>query len=192
MTEPRRHLFLDLEDTIIAPVMEGWFRTYLVNVNKVKAVIAEFQPHAIHLFSFAIHNKLELDLFNQGTRTMIEEALGRKLSACPTVDDDIIPVCAKVLGIHYERLDFQDLCDFLGKHEAFRLNMRNMWGKGSSPVELLFLDDAVYNESFEWPDLQVKGRILNIDSMKEPDGSASDGTMSVPNSRLCNGQATTW
>jgi hypothetical protein len=93
-----RHLFLDLEDTIITPVMEGWFRTEMINIEKTRAIINQFKPDAVHIFSFAIHNSHELDLFNQGTKEMIEKTLGIKLHARPTTDD-IIFIASKVMGL---------------------------------------------------------------------------------------------
>ena len=166
---PIKHLFLDLEDTIITPVLDGWFKTELINVEKVKAFIAEFQPDFLHLFTFALWNQREKEMFEQGTKPMIEAAFG-KLSFTWTVDDEILPNCLKVANIHPSTTDFADMSAFGGKHEAFRLNMRHLFRSGSTPVEVVLLDDAVYNELFEWPDIQVKGRILNIDQMKEHHG----------------------
>lgn len=168
MSKLSRHLFLDLEDTIITPVMDGWFNTHLINVQKIKQVIEDFDPIEIHIFSFAIWNQAELRGFNMGIRPMIEQALGRTLSAVPTVDDDIIPVCCKVKGISPDRVDFSDCSDFWGKHEAFRLNMRNLfrtnWKNWEIETEVVFLDDAVWDESFSWPDMRIRGQIINIDN----------------------------
>lgn len=166
-----RHLFLDLEDTVITPVVDGWFNTHPINAEKIKAFIAKFQPHFIHIFSFAIWNQEELKRFNLGTRPMIEQALGVSLSHVPTVDDEILPACISVAKLHHACVTFSDMSDFWGKHEAFRLNMRHMFKSGQVKVEVALLDDMVYNEAFEWPDLKVKGHILNIDQLGEPNGS---------------------
>jgi len=104
----------------------------------------------------------------KGTQSMIESALGVPLFNVPTVDDDIIRLCEREMNLGMGCMNFSDMSDFWGKAGAFRLNMRQMWKSGSTPVEVVLLDDAVYNEFFEWPDIQVKGRILNIDQMKEP------------------------
>lgn len=173
MTSPTRHLFLDLESTIITPVLDGWFNTHLINLEKIKAFINEFQPHLIHIFSFAIWNEEELKRFNLGTRPMIEQALGRQLSYVPTVDGEILPACTAVAKLHNSCITFADMSDFWGKHEAFRLNMRHMFKSGQAEVEVALLDDMVYNESFVWPDLKVRGRILNIDQLGESSGSSA-------------------
>lgn len=166
-----RHLFLDLEDTVITPVMNGWFNTHMINVQKVRAFIAEYKPDSVHLFSFAIWNEAERTRFNLGTRPMLEKSLGITLSAVPTVDDEIIPVACKVMNLGNGSVDFQEMSNFWGKHETFRLNMRHMFKTAhqhGNEVEVALLDDAVINEEFYWPDLKVRGRILNIDTMPEP------------------------
>lgn len=167
----KRHLFLDLEDTVITPVMNGWFDTHLINIPKIKKIIQDFNPDEIHIFSFAIWNKDELQKFNIGTRPMIEEILGRTLSAVPTVDDDIIPVCCDVKGMSSKSVDFMECSNFWGKHESFRLNMRHQfktnWPNWKIKTEVVFLDDAVWDENFEWPDLQISGKIINIDNIPD-------------------------
>jgi hypothetical protein len=163
-----RHLFLDLEDTVITPVMDGWFNTHLINVPKVKAFIAEYQPTAVHLFSFAIWDAAQRDRFNQGIRPRLESALGTTLSLVPTVDDDIIPVCCKVMGMGREAVDFSEMSNFWGKQIAFKLYMQNMFkntAKHDVDTEVVLLDDVVFNEHFFWPDVRVKGCILNIDQL---------------------------
>lgn len=164
----RRHLFLDLEDTVITPVLDGWFNTHMINVPKVKNFIAEFKPDAVHLFSFAVWNAAERERFNLGTRPMLENCLGIKLSGVPTVDDEIIPACCSVMGLSVTTVDFSEMSNFWGKHEAFRLNMRHMFKNTHThdvDTEVVLLDDCVINENFEWPDLRIKGRIINIDLM---------------------------
>lgn len=159
----KKHLFLDLEDTIITPVLNGWFNTHLINVQKVRSVIQDFAPDEVHVFSFAIWNQFELNAFNLGTREMIERSLGIKFTSVPTVDDVIIPACCAVHGL--QPVDFQEMSNFWGKHEAFRLSMRHLFAN-TAGVEVMLLDDVVLNETFEWPDLKIKGRIVNIDKLE--------------------------
>ncbi len=167
-----RHLFLDLEDTVITPVMDGWFNTHLINKQKVKGIMSEFKPHFVHLFSFAVWNQAEKLRFDLGTRPMLEESLGIKLCTAWTVDDDIIPMCCKVMNLGNGSVDFQEMSNFWSKHEAFRLSMRHTFRDTHRhpdlDVEVMLLDDAVINETFAWPDLKIKGHILNIDNLPEP------------------------
>lgn len=163
-----KHCFIDLEDTIITPVLSGWFRTELINLKKIKTFIDEFEPDFVHVFSFAIWNQQELAGFNAGTRPMVEAALGVQFSAVPTVDDEILPTCCKIMGIDPGSMVFSDMSDFWGKHEAFRLNMRHIFKNThlhGEDTEVVLLDDAVFNEDFHWPDLRLRGRVLNIDDL---------------------------
>lgn len=166
-----RHLFLDLEDTVITPVLQGWNGSDLINMEKVKKVIADFKPDNVSIFSFAVHNEGDRVGFNSGMRRHLELALGIQFSLVPTMDDDIVPTCCKVLKLHPERVTFQEVCDFLGKQEAFRLYLRHTYGKTwktwGQEIDIVFLDDAVFNEYFRWPDLHIDCRITNIDTIKD-------------------------
>jgi hypothetical protein len=183
MNVTRRALWLDLEDTVITPVVDGWINSSIINVRKVKHFIDEFRPHSVNIFSFAIWNQHELGQFNKFCRPFLEKLLGTQFYFVPTVDDDILPVCTKVMNLGNGSVTFSDMSEFWGKHESFRLYMRHMYASGSTPVEVAFLDDAVYNESFSWKDLKVQGQIINIDTMKEPDGfsKSQTGTLSGSN-----------
>lgn len=161
----QRHLYLDLEDTIIEPVTEGWPNTRLINTQKIRAFIDEFKPHYLHIFSFAIHNEWEKKGFMTFVQRRIEEVCGMPVTVIPMVDSEIIFACCKMMGISTDTVSFSDMCDFWGKQQAFRLCMRNLYRNNSTPVELVLLDDVVYNEEITWLDLNVKLRIFNIDQM---------------------------
>lgn len=159
-----KHLFLDLEDTIITPVINGWWKTSLINEEIIEKVLSGWNPDFIHIFSFAIHNKRELDLFEQGTRPMIESFLKRKLDKVFTVKEDILPICCKAKGLSIEHTDFSDLCDFWGKQDSFRIFIRNskLFSK-THGAKLLFLDDCVEDEDFSFKEPNVVGLIRKMD-----------------------------
>lgn len=164
--KPKRHLWLDLEDTIITPVTDGWFNVQLINVHKISSFIEEWKPDFVHVFSFAIWDEQQLLRFNMAVRERIERVLGVKISAVPTVDGEIIPTACGVLGISPDLVSFQEASEFWGKQETFRLNMRHLHKANTVPVEVAFMDDAVFNEEFSWPDLKVTGKIINIDKFQ--------------------------
>jgi len=167
--EAVRTLWLDLEDTIILPVVNGWFQTEPINIDKVKRFIAKFKPAHINIFSFAIWNEPSRELFNQGTRPMLEQALGVTFDLVLTVDDDVIPACCAVMKLNPSSVDFSEMSNFWSKQGAFRLCMQHMFKNSHThgvAVEVALLDDAVFNEDFFWPDLNVRGCILNIDQMQ--------------------------
>ena len=170
MSKAVRHLFLDLEDTVILPVVDGWFNTHMINVQKIRAFIAEFKPDFVHIFSFAIWDDFQKNAFNVGTRPMLEKSLGVTLSSVPTVDNEILPVATQMMGMGEGLVNFQEMSNFWGKQEAFRLNIRHSFKNSHAhgkDVEVVLLDDVVFNEEFYWPDLRVRGRILNIDQIPD-------------------------
>jgi len=163
-----RHLFLDLEDTVIEPVNRGWHRTELVNTERVRAFIEEGKPTAVHLFSFALHNVHELSGFNQGTRPMLEAALGVKLRMTPTVDEDILPACCQLQGLSVQLTTFEEMVEFWGKQTAFKMFMRQRMLKlfprdnFDQPLHAALLDDAVFDEEVSWPNENVHLSIKNV------------------------------
>lgn len=162
-----KHLFLDLEDTVILPVVNGWQNTELINIDLVREVIRAFKPDSVSLFSFAIHNKQELEGFEKFIRKPLQDAIGRSIARTPTMDDDIIPLCAKAMRLHPSKVAFMDAVDFWSKHQAFRLYISQIfglhWKEWQRKTEVLLLDDAAFeNESWEWPDLAIKGGILRV------------------------------
>jgi hypothetical protein len=165
---PTTHLYIDLEDTIIAPVAEGWTNVHLVNSEKVKAFIQELKPDHVHIFSFAIHSDHDRMLFNMWVRERLERALGVTFGFVPTTDE-ITEMTCRGKGISPQYTTFNDLCDFFGKAEAFRQVMRHQW-KGvvnhpNTSVNVILLDDDVINESFTWPDLKIEGRTINVNKL---------------------------
>ena len=168
MKQTHLWLDLDLESTIITPVLDGWWNTHLVNTNRIKSFIEGYQPDFINIFSFAIWDGEQLRKFNEGTRPMIENFLERKLNIVLRVDQDIIPACCTVMKIHPSKVDFKDMSDFWNKHQAFRLYIYNHHRKTyettANETVVTLLDDVVINEHFIWPDLHVSGSIIYIDT----------------------------
>jgi hypothetical protein len=165
-----RHLFLDLEETIITAVVDGWHTAEIINLDKIQRIIEQFNPDAIHIFSFAIWNERELTLFDIHVREMVEKAIGRKINQVFIVDNDVTPICCEVKKIQPSTVDFAELCAFWGKGEAFRLVMRHRFSKSLKDsdhrVDVLLVDDVVWDERWEWPDLKVRGQLLNIKLFK--------------------------
>ena len=151
-------------------MVNGWFNTELINTQKIKDVLASFQPHSINVFSFAIWDQRQLDGFNRGTREMIERKFGIQFNLVLTVDDDIIPTCCRQMGIEPSTVDFNEMSAFWSKQGAFRLCMRHhatnhRRHNPSLPLHVLLLDDVVYNERMVWPDLQTTIEQRNIDQL---------------------------
>lgn len=158
-----KQLFLDLEDTLITPVINGWNQVDLVNIDKIKNFIQQWQPDSVNIFSFAIWNHHELHNFNTHLRGILEDVLGVRFGLVPTVDDDIMPACSRVKGIQI--LEFSELSAFFGKGGSFRLFIQDQVNRSATTLErdVVLIDDMVKNEQWSWPDIGVKGSLINVD-----------------------------
>jgi hypothetical protein len=154
-----RHLFLDLEDTVITPVF-SWSNTDIVNRDQIQRVFNSFRPTAVSIFSFAIHNDHELTGFDRHCRPMLENFLG-PITMVPRVDNDIIPAACGVMGIHPKNVDFSDASDFWSKQQSFRLWLRSQ-AETFRGSRIVFLDDVVWDEDFVWPDFDIEVSVRNI------------------------------
>ena len=84
-----KHLFLDLEDTVITPVVNGWDNTELINKELIKQIVDAFKPDFVHIFSFALHNKHEVEEFKLWVRPALESLLEVPICVTPDMDDMI-------------------------------------------------------------------------------------------------------
>lgn len=176
-----RHLFLDLEDTVITPTAEGWHQSELIwgKLEPIQAFIHAWRPEQVHLFSFALHTLDDLVSFNKWIRPRLENALGMPLVWTPLTDTDILPACCSVKGLRARTVDFSDMSAFWSKQDAFRLFVQHWSAKKGHPgIDAVLFDDMVLDESFEFPALALRGRLFNID-MFDPRQLPDSGCGSV-------------
>lgn len=167
-----RHIFLDLEDTVITPAGDGWHRCQLLpgSLAKIRAYLQAWAPAQVHLFSFALSDAVELAKFNQSIRPALEDALGCSLRMTPLSDTDVLPACCRIRGLHPRRVDFEDMSNFWSKQDSFRLFVQDWSARQQHPgLDVVLFDDAVVEESFEFPHLGIRGHLFNIDLL--PDGA---------------------
>ncbi len=161
-----RHLFLDLEDTVIDSVDGGWHTWKLLDLRRIKRFIRDWQPSALHVFSFAIHNQQELEAFNRIMRSPLEKALERPLELVPRVDEDIIPISISMRSRGMQNLTFLEVSDFWGKEETFRFCCRHWFGKPWQEQRVsttaLLIDDCVITETWQVPALRLSGGTLDL------------------------------
>lgn len=146
----RRELWLDLEDTVVTPITQGWHIFSIINLEKIQEVVASFAPHTINIFSFAIWDKTQLQLFDTHCRSHLETALGTPFSTVMTVDG-IGRLCCNQLMLSPDRVDFQEMSNFWGKQGAFRLFMRARaedfaQANDVDRLHALPLDDMVFSQ----------------------------------------------
>lgn len=158
-------LFLDLEDTIITPATLGWHLCELINVEKINKFIKDNNIEVVSIFSFAVHNKREKELFKKHDQEMIENAIGMKLFRIPTMDDDIIPACARQKMLAPSMVSFNDIVEFWGKDLAFQLFLKDSLQNNRTPMKIFFLDDAIDDFHFQIPKLNLDVQTFNIDEL---------------------------
>lgn len=156
-----KHLFLDLEDTVITPVVNGWRNSDLINIQSTKDIIESFEPDFLHIFSFALHSPWDVADFNRDTRPFLEDALGMRFSWVPSMDKEIIPEVGQALGWHPSRVDFNDIV-MLGKQITFKLFLQHRFHNNTTPLEVVLMDDTVFDETWVWPELQLSGRMIHV------------------------------
>lgn len=162
-----KHLFLDLEDTVISPVVSShstsWADTELINCDKVKNFIAQYQPDYLHVFSFAVWNPEDLASFNWSVRPRLEKALGMEFSTVPLMDTDILEACCNRKWLKSEEVSRKQVIAFWGKQDAFRLYTQQKYGSPEGPMqEVVLIDDKVTSEEFLMPGLRLRGRLIEI------------------------------
>lgn len=162
-----KQLFLDLEDTVIEPVLTGWHNASLLSADKLDAIrklIVEEKANSIHLFSFALHNTNELKQFNRFVKKPLEDALDIHLATTFTVDEEILPIICRELKLH--NVTFSEMVEFWGKQEAFRLFCKAMfkrhWLTWREEISVVLIDDSVSNETWSWPDFHLTGKMIRV------------------------------
>lgn len=158
-------LYLDLEETIVTPANEGWHLCELINIGKIKEFIAHHKIEVVNLFSFALHNQKEKELFIKYNRSMIEDALGMNLFEIPTMDQHIIPACCKQKKININKVNFQDVVSFWNKDISFVLYLKEKYRNNIYNHEIFFLDDAISDMNFSFPNLHFTAQCFNIDEL---------------------------
>lgn len=77
-----KYLFLDLEDTTIAPIMEeGFSSIHLINKSFIRNTIASIDPARILIFSHALHSDHDLRCFELFIKPRLETTYGREITA---------------------------------------------------------------------------------------------------------------
>lgn len=167
-----RHLYLDLEETMTTPFVGRFNWSWSVmNVDKITAVIRQWQPTEVHLFSFAIRNDQDVRDFDEFVRPNLEQVFGVHFLTVPAIDTHILPACCAIKGLSPSRVETQDLMDFWNKQESFRLYCRYKYAPHGAanltqhPIEVMLIDDIVLEEEWNYPSLSLRGFVYNVDRL---------------------------
>lgn len=132
-------VFLDLEETIIV----SWHNPTLINVRAIKTWIDRMvvRPTTVNIFSFAIHNDTDRDVFvKHGIQRMIEEALELEVDEVLTVPE-AMKIVTSWNGLHFDGVT--DFIQVMGKHGAFE----KVCLARESNCKCVLVDDAIPNRT---------------------------------------------
>jgi len=165
MPSPQKHIFFDLEDTLITPVIDGWMNCEFVNFHKIQTILNEFQPTHVHTFTFAIHDEADRRGFDNHVRSRLEQAHNITFSTCNGIHE-IRERCCRVKGLLSKLTSISVMVEFWGKQVSFRLFAED-WFKQSfskhnpnQSVEIMLVDDSIIPEKFELFDGNLKASVV--------------------------------
>lgn len=160
------NLLLDIEGTIIESLDDPRFM--VENIANIQRAIKELQPSTFTIFSFAWHDKNDIDL------KLVEEfekMFSIELNVLPK--NDLVPIFKKHFRIADE-MDFHDVCNskeigfmmflrecsenFLAIPSFFKKKEFEIWNKFDE-IEFMLIDDKATGMSmtFERGDVRVVG-----------------------------------
>lgn len=162
----KRVAFIDLEDTVIAPVLQGWAAAEPIGLARnVGKLLRDWQPDEVRVFSFAVRDERDVQGFREHVQPWLEKLLGFGITKVLTTDGEIFPAVAKLLKLHPSRMEFSDVVDFLGKGGAFKHFTKSCSIRDGEPMEVMLVDDAVDDESFSFPRLRLSGTLVNAERL---------------------------
>jgi len=137
-----KHLFIDLECTVIEPLYQGFSNYDLLyaNVRKIKHELDKGYD-TLNIFSFAIQTETDLRDFNKFLRPELEERLTH-LTVIPALVDfgnnpSILKAASRMRGVHVTP---HELFRYWNKDRAFE-DFVKYYAKPST--ESVLIDDAI-------------------------------------------------
>lgn len=148
-------VFVDLEETLV----QSWDNPLLCNVQKLTTWFKNNNVTEVHLFSFAVWNDKDRDIFVKDFQPFLENAFGVKFVTVPTVEE-MMKVDTKVTGLRFENLT--EFISIRGKVGAFQ-----SWCRlhPSGDTCILF-DDVVPNCTIENHDDHLTLHFVNVVTSK--------------------------
>lgn len=145
-------IFLDLEDTVVEPIDNGWPQTTLMantQLNAVAKIIHGQGNGSATIFSFAVATVFDEKAFNQFVKPRLEAALNVKLSGTMNHQDMLIASNFKGEGNFIPQLT---AVNKLGKRTLF-INMCQLLDGDS----FILIDDTTLDEI-----LEVNGKTIRF------------------------------
>ena len=148
------NVFLDLEGTVIT----NWDEALLLNTSKVREWLKSLKVSQVHLFSFAVWDNKDKEIFINKIKPFLSKALDVNFLDCPSIED-FFAAELSVTGVNWESL--HEFITVRGKVDSFR-----SWCKKHFDCQHnILLDDVVPNAVWEDRDSKLKLEFVNIDSL---------------------------
>jgi len=104
-------VFWDLEETCLT----SWEEGLLCNVSKLREWVADNHVTEVTVFSAAVYDERDKEVFNRDFKQMLESAFGVTVVDCLTYDDVRKVVCKE----HRMQLDLHEFISLWGKQRGF-------------------------------------------------------------------------
>lgn len=104
-------VFIDLEETII----ESWYNPLLMNVIKIKNILSTLEVSSVDIFSAAIWNDTDKQIFLLQMKEAIERVLGIKIINVISMEDVHVQT-------QWKQAKFESICEMIaliGKKRMF-------------------------------------------------------------------------
>lgn len=149
-------VFLDLEDTIIT----DWFNSELKNFHAVKTFLKEHQITNVWIFSFAIWDARDADIFDRKMKSWLEREYEIEIDGVVTVDEMEKTILWKQ-GMEFTTSEFLSVW---GKQRAFHDYITLTQPEG----EFLLIDDMVQSSTTTIPKSKQTIDFLNVLEIPKP------------------------
>jgi len=161
----RKICFLDLEDTVIDEFGKG-FDAMVVNRARVRKFLRDERPNENRIFSFAIGNEHDCDMYRKVFHRRLELELGVSIAADAGSlfkTEDLRDLCFRPNAQHTTSLFFENDRECIGVYgKDYGFIKFVQLHPEFADVECVLLDDAVEEMRVEFPRLGVVVRTVNV------------------------------
>lgn len=150
-------IWIDLEETVI----NSWYNPILIpkNIEKIKryCVFHGFDSNRINIFSHAIWNDEDFDVFyDHGIATDLEQAFGSPY---------VINKCMKVDWLISQTVKNISSGEYVSRYNKFESFMKYVPLIGAFDTKFILFDDVVPNYEIEMLDFHNSVKFVNINSI---------------------------
>lgn len=159
--------FLDIEDTIMEPVLlKGWYMADVLvkNCNKIKSWIDANSVSELHIFSFALWGPGDAKGWEDYKKSYFEKFFGMSFTSI-SMRDDILKACCIEKGLSANTVTWAEIVDFYGKETAFEFWVKQKTAGTTENVVATLIDDAVEDSSRVFTKRLLTINTINIDNM---------------------------